>query len=248
LKKYKPQTIFYPTTYSNKEDVKSCNTETFNFASEKSSIDLDKKTVKSLPVLASDNEVTTCECSSADDINSPERPFAVGSDKSSSCEFETDVKENNISISLNEKDNSMLGSVCRKSSSSPFLDTLADSESDNKFVAYDHKSISSSKSTWIPGSLSSKESENKTSEDNIFSKELTASLVKNQTALTRVVSLAAFSSPPIYDISSSKGARQLRSLRKEKRKSMTATTDYMELRVKFAGEGVQRLVHMSASK
>jgi hypothetical protein len=204
--------------------------------------------VKSLPVLASDNEVTTCECSSADDINSPERPFVAGSDESSSCEFETDLKENDISPSSNEKDNSTFRSVCRQSSSSPFLDTLADSESDKKFVAFDHKSISSSKSTWISGSLLSEESENKTSEDNIFPKELTTSLVKSQTALTRVVSLAAFSSPPIYNISSSKDARQLRSLRKEKRKSMTATTDYMELRVKFAAEGVQRLVHMSSSK
>lgn len=59
--------------------------------------------------------------------------------------------------------------------------------------------------------------------------------------LTRVISLGAFESPPIYDESDS--LRQTTRLRRNRRKTVTSTADFQELRLKFVTEAVQALIN-----
>jgi len=59
-------------------------------------------------------------------------------------------------------------------------------------------------------------------------------------SLTRVVSLGAFESPPIYD--TTKSERQTTRLRRDQRKIAVNTSDFQELRLTFAFEAVQALI------
>lgn len=58
--------------------------------------------------------------------------------------------------------------------------------------------------------------------------------------LPRVASFGAFDSPPLYDVQSSE--RQVSKLRKERRRALTATQEYQQLRLVFAKESVTNIV------
>ena len=59
----------------------------------------------------------------------------------------------------------------------------------------------------------------------------------------RVVSFGAFESPSIYDVSDDKSDRQFMRLKKEKRKLLAKTSEFRDLKLKFAYEGIDKMLH-----